>query len=178
MLNLISDLDENNLKSSYGTRKKKIDFSTIGQKKSLCGSECHACKKTMNNKESYHCKFSYEKELQSIPKSYKKSTCSKKFCFECLEKSFPEFFINKDNKDWKCPCCSGECKCHQCIKSNSKKIVISNQILDNEKHKEINNNFDSAVNNGFNDIKLNIEFTGYFSNLPPSQNVSQKIILE
>ena len=125
----------------------------------------------MNNKESYYCKYTFEKELQLIPKSYKKSTCSKKFCFECLEKSFPEFFINKDNKDWKCPCCSGECKCHQCIKSNSKKNVQLNQlnISDNEKQKEINSEFNN--NNGFNDIKLNIEFTGYFSNLQDNHSV-------
>ena len=46
----------------------------------------------------------------------KKKTCNKKFCYDCLQKTFPPFWDTRNSKDWKCPCCLNECPCSQCKK--------------------------------------------------------------
>lgn len=102
--------------SKYSTRKKIIDFAKIGEKLSLTGSNCHYCKTVMTVKESNACRYTL-----SSSKS-KRKTCNKKFCFDCLEKNFPVFWETRNNKDWKCPCCCGECICNQC-KKNMLKVV-------------------------------------------------------
>jgi len=105
--------DKEPVQSTYQTRKKFIDFAKIGEKLSLTGSNCHFCKSVMTVKDSNACRFTY----YLSGKTAKKKSCNKKFCFDCLEKNFPKHWNNRFNKDWKCPCCSGECFCSYCRKN-------------------------------------------------------------
>ena len=58
----------------------------------------------------------------------KKKSCNKKFCYDCLQKNFPSFWGIRNNKDWKCPCCSDECTCIQCKKNMIKEKNLRNKI--------------------------------------------------
>jgi len=58
----------------------------------------------------------------------KKKSCNKKFCYDCLQKNFPSFWGSRNNKDWKCPCCSDECTCIQCKKNMIKENNLRNKI--------------------------------------------------
>lgn len=98
------------------TRKKVIDFAKIGEKLSLTGSNCHLCKSTMTVQASNACRSKILDEIDNNRTNSKKKTCNKKFCYDCLQKSFPTFWENRNAKDWKCPCCLGECVCIQCKK--------------------------------------------------------------
>lgn len=71
----------------------------------------------MTVKESNACRYVVSSSPNTCGKSMKRKSCNKKFCFDCLEKHFPMFWDKRNNKDWKCPCCSNECNCNQCRKN-------------------------------------------------------------
>ena len=109
-----------------------IDFAKIGEKLSLTGSNCHYCKSIMTVQESNACRSNIIIEGNS--KTIKKKLCNKKFCYDCLQKSFPSFWEIRNNKDWQCPCCSSECRCSQCRKNliKSFKSLKSSSVLKDE----------------------------------------------
>lgn len=109
--------------SKYQTRKKIIDFAKLGEKLSLCGSNCHFCKSVMTVNESNACRTIILKPIELSHKSVKRKSCNKKFCFGCLEKNFPKCYTNRFNKEWHCPCCTGECFCPHCKKQNEKELT-------------------------------------------------------
>lgn len=96
----------------------------------------------------------------------KKKNCNKKFCYDCLQKSFPNYWENRINKDWKCPCCFNECGCNQC-KKNLIKIQISensninqnqNEDLVNNKNENVKNKFLISANNMYYNHNNNSNF--------------------
>lgn len=152
--------------NKYGTRKKVIDFAKIGEKLSLTGSNCHYCKSAMTVKESNACRFVLETTtIEPGNKQSKRKTCNKKFCFDCLEKHFPLFWEKRNNKDWKCPCCSYDCTCVQCKKRVIKDRSKADRLKDSEcgtDKETFSKSEERQKNNSSN----------YFLNLKETSNVS------
>jgi hypothetical protein len=131
------NINENSLNeqklNKYMTRKKIIDFAKIGEKLSLTGSNCHYCKGVMTVQESNACRSILLLNILDTEKlNLKKKNCNKKFCYECLQKVFPNFWQKINNKDWKCPCCLDECLCSQCKKLLKTKLKNTEQIINYE----------------------------------------------
>ena len=92
------------------TRNKKIDFSKLGEKKSISNSSCHKCKTMIPVNEENFCKggliemSSNSKKPGSSGSAIKKKVvnepCMLRFCSECLEKHYKESWgaIKKSNK--------------------------------------------------------------------------------
>lgn len=120
----------------------------------------------MTVKESNACRYIIE-STPIVPgnKPNKRKSCNKKFCFDCLEKHFPVFWEKRNNKDWKCPCCSFECTCIQC-----KKCVIKERTkVDRLKDSECNTEKDTISNP---EEKQKLANNNYFINLKETANVS------
>ncbi len=85
------------------TRNKKIDFSKLGEKKSISNSSCHKCKTMIPVNEENFCKgglieiSSSSKKSSNLGSAIKKKLnnepCMLRFCSECLEKHYKESWI-------------------------------------------------------------------------------------
>lgn len=119
--------------NKYDTRGKKINLSTIGDKFSLTGKQCHYCKNTLTVQNSTSCKSKLFIPKQRYLKidsekiNFRKKNCSKKFCNKCLSNNFPSFYESIKDNNWKCPCCADQCNCSSCKKIKSKNVKIQNE---------------------------------------------------
>lgn len=149
----ISNININEKTSRYQTRKKFIDFSKIGGKLSLTGSNCHYCKSIMTVKESNACRFIpvvTEIKENLVGKISKKKNCNKKFCFDCLEKHFPLHWNTRLSKDWRCPCCTEDCSCSQC-----KKLILKEKKESESIHQTYDTN--SNISEGKHIRSINMD---------------------
>ena len=92
------------------TRNKKIDFSKLGQKKTLSNSSCHKCKTMIPvNEENFCAGVGLLLEpstltflittifLKDAKKDKKKASepCLLRFCSDCLEKHYRDSWVQK-----------------------------------------------------------------------------------
>ncbi len=157
--------DEKLNPNKYMTRKKIIDFAKIGEKLSLTGSNCHYCKSVMTVQDSNACRSRYNLIVDTDKLIFKKKSCNKKFCYDCLKENFPKFWESRAKKDWKCPCCLNECNCSQCKKNwikeksnmkTNKTEQLFSQDVDLNNSLELNEDNDNS--NNPNGIAIHCEF--------------------
>lgn len=70
------------------TRNKKIDFSKLGQKKTMSNSSCHKCKTMIPVNEENVCRARPDAKKRPEP-------CVLRFCSECLEKHYRESWLQR-----------------------------------------------------------------------------------
>ena len=91
-LNEVQNVEKQN-KKIYDTRKKKIDFTRIGEKLSFSRNYCHYCRNLTTVQDSHSCR-NFEKI------NTRKRICNKTFCKTCIKNIFPSFLSNLYNNDW------------------------------------------------------------------------------
>ena len=133
-LNEVQNVEKQN-KKIYDTRKKKIDFTRIGEKLSFSRNYCHSCRNLTTVQDSHSCR-NFEKI------NTRKRICNKTFCKTCIKNIFPSFLSNLYNNDWICPCCKGVCNCSSCKKNKNKKNLENSNL-------SVSNN--NSLSNGQND---------------------------
>jgi hypothetical protein len=74
------------------TRKKRIEYDKLGQRKTLSNSQCHQCRNMIPLSNEIICKG---KGSEGNRKEKNSKICKKRFCSDCLEKFYPESLTEK-----------------------------------------------------------------------------------
>ena len=147
--------DDNETFSSYGTNSSASSTSMDQIENSIyddsrrnpskisgmyngTGTSCHHCKSRKESDELFFCSNLFSKKTSNDTKR----KCHKKYCISCMNKFYHAEYSDGEmgqagdlGSEWTCPCCKSCCRCTACLKSNSKKSVmsdVSTSLIKNE----------------------------------------------